>query len=85
MAELGLRQFPKCKQTVDWLSRTAASGDDVFLQVEARLLRARLLLTEGLSARAVESLRDLPERFPFTAERGEYLATQALALACAGI
>ena len=84
MAELGLRQFPKCKQTVDWLTRTAANGDDVFLQVEARLLRARLLLTEGLSTRAVETLRDLPERFPFAAERGEYLPTQGLALACAG-
>jgi len=84
MAELGLRQFPRCKQTVDWLTRTAATGDDVFLQVEARLLRARLLLTEGLAARAIETLRDPPERFPFAAERGEYLATQGLALACLG-
>jgi DNA-binding NarL/FixJ family response regulator len=35
-----------------------------------------------LPERGVEALRDPPERFPFEGERGEYLATLALAHAC---
>jgi DNA-binding NarL/FixJ family response regulator len=35
-----------------------------------------------LAERGVEALRDPPERFPFEGERGEYLATLALAHAC---
>jgi ATP/maltotriose-dependent transcriptional regulator MalT len=65
--------------------KLAATLDDIFIQVEARLIGARLLISEGLSARAVQSLADPPKRFPYGGERGEYLATLGLAHACGGL
>ena len=72
MAELGLRQFPKCKQTVDWLARTAANGDDVFLQVEARLLRARLLYRGAFHPGRRDSSRSA-RTFPLRRRTGRIL------------
>jgi DNA-binding NarL/FixJ family response regulator len=43
-----------------------------------------MLVAQGLSARAIESLDDPPRRFPFAGEHGDYLATLGLAKACAG-
>jgi DNA-binding NarL/FixJ family response regulator len=82
MAELGLRHFSRCLQTIEWLDRKRAKLDDIFLELETRMLRCRLLISQGLAERGVEALRDPPERFPFEGERGEYLATLALAHAC---
>lgn len=84
MAELGLRHTSRCKQLLDWLDREAAKSGDVFLEVESRLIRCRLLIVQGLPSHGVESLREPPKRFPFVGERGEFLATLALALACSG-
>jgi DNA-binding CsgD family transcriptional regulator len=81
-AELGLRRFTRSGQIIDWLEREALRTNDVFLELEARLLRSRLLLALGLADRAVRSLKEPPQRFPFDAERGEYLATLSLAYAC---
>lgn len=84
MAELGLRHVARCKQIVDWLDRQAIKSGDVFLEVESRLIRSRMLISQGLASRGAECLREPPKRFPFVAERGEFLATLGLALACSG-
>ena len=84
MAELGLRHMSRCKQIVDWLDREAAKCGDVFLEVESRLIRSRILIAQGLASRAATVLEEPPARFPFVAERGEFLATAGLAFACSG-
>jgi LuxR family maltose regulon positive regulatory protein len=84
ISELGLRHFSRCNQILDWLDREARECGDIFLELEARLARSRLLITQGLAGRGAEVLQDPPKRFPFEGERGEYLATRALALACSG-
>jgi DNA-binding CsgD family transcriptional regulator len=83
IAELGLRHFSRCRQSVDWLEREADRRDDLFLGIESKLIRCRLLLSQGLTEPAAEIISHQPRRFPFEGERGEYLATAALALACA--
>ena len=84
MGELGLRHFSRCHRTVEWLDRQRARLDDIFLDLETRMLRCRLLMSQGLADRGIEVLREPPDRFPFEGERGEYLATLALAHACSG-
>jgi DNA-binding CsgD family transcriptional regulator len=84
MGELGLRHFSRCQQTVEWLDRRASKLDDIFLSVETQMLRCRLLMSQGLADRGIAVLNDPPVRFPFDGERGEYLATLALAHACSG-
>jgi DNA-binding CsgD family transcriptional regulator len=84
ISELGLRHFSRCKQVLGWLDREAQECGDIFLAVEARLTRSRLLIAQGLAGRGAQVLQDPPKRFPFEGERGEYLATLALALACSG-
>ena len=84
MAELGLRHFSRCRSLVDWLETDSRKSGDIFVEVESRLIRARLLISEGLATEAISVLKDQPQRFPFEDERGEYLATLGLALACSG-
>jgi len=84
IAELGLRNFSRCGNLTDALERHAVRDENVFLLLEAQLIRARLLVSQGLHGRAMEALRHPPARFPFEAERAEFLATLALANACAG-
>jgi DNA-binding NarL/FixJ family response regulator len=83
VAELGLRHFRRCQQLVDWLQADAERSGDVFVALESRLIRAKLLVAQGLSQRALEILQDPPDRFPFEGDHGEYLAIMALAYACA--
>ncbi len=84
MAELGLRNFSRCRGLVDSLEKQARAEQNTFLELEARLIRARLFTTQGLARQGVEALELPPVRFPFEDERGEYLATLAIAHACAG-
>ena len=83
VAELGLRHFARCSQLVEWVEAEAIRSGDVFLELEARLIRARLFIAQGLADRGVRVLEAPPKRFPWEGERGEYLATLGLALACA--
>jgi LuxR family maltose regulon positive regulatory protein len=83
-SELGIRHFSRCKQVLDWLDREAAECHDTFLAIEARLARARLLISQGLAANGAEVLAHPFGRFPYAGEHGEYLATYGLALACSG-
>jgi DNA-binding NarL/FixJ family response regulator len=82
MAELGLRHFGRCKQLLDALDRDAFQCEDIFLQLESRLARARLLLAERQPQQAWLILNDRPSRFPYEGERAEWLATAALVTAC---
>ncbi len=84
IAELGLRHFSRCGNLTDSLERHALRDEDTFLLLEAQLIRARLLVSQGFPVRAIDTLRNPPARFPFEAERAEFLATLALANACAG-
>jgi DNA-binding CsgD family transcriptional regulator/tetratricopeptide (TPR) repeat protein len=84
MAELGLRHFSRCQRLIDWLDSEARACGDIFLELEARFLRSRLCIVQGLADAGVEILEQPPDRFPFEGERGEYLATLALGLACRG-
>jgi LuxR family maltose regulon positive regulatory protein len=82
LAELGLRHFSRCKAITEWLAQEAARTSDLYLDIEARLIRARLLLAQGLGDQAVLALRDIPPKFPWEGERREYMATLALGIAC---
>jgi LuxR family maltose regulon positive regulatory protein len=84
ISELGLRHFARCARVLGSIEREAMKSADIFAECEAMLIRSRLLISQGLPDRAVTILRQPPERFPFDGERGEYLATLALALACSG-
>jgi DNA-binding CsgD family transcriptional regulator len=84
MAELGVRHFARCKQLLEWLENEARRSNEIFLELECQLLRCRLLIAQGLPERGARVLEEEPKRFPFDGERGEYLATHGLALACAG-
>ena len=61
MAELGLRHIARCKQLVDWLDRQSVTGGDVFLEVESRLIRSRMLISQGLAQRGAGMPRGTSE------------------------
>jgi LuxR family maltose regulon positive regulatory protein len=84
IAELGLRNFSRCRTLTDALERQALRDNNTFLFLEARLIQARAFVSQGLHDRGIEALRNPPGTFPFEAERAEFLATLALATACAG-
>jgi len=84
MTELGVRHFSRANQVLDWLDREAGRAADTFLELESRLIRCRVLIAQGLAVRGAEVLSMPPKQFPFEAERGEFLATHGLALACSG-
>lgn len=84
VAELGLRHFTRCRQLVDWLEVDSERTGDVFVELESRLIRARMLIAQRMFAQARQVLKNVPERFPFEGDRGEYLATLGLASACLG-
>ena len=84
MSELGLRHFARCARLLESIERAALNSADIFVECEAILIRSRLLISQALPDRAVAILSQPPRRFPFDGERGEHLATLALALACSG-
>jgi LuxR family transcriptional regulator, maltose regulon positive regulatory protein len=83
LAATGVRHFSRAKQVIEWLEHEAKTAQDIFLELESKLLRSRLLIVQGLAGPGADVLRKSPPRFPFEGERGEYLATRGLALACA--
>jgi DNA-binding NarL/FixJ family response regulator len=84
VAALGLRHFSRCQQLLDRLDRFSSTAAEPFIALEARMVRARLLLAQGMEKRAVALLAEQPKQFPWEGERAEYLATYGLACACAG-
>ena len=84
MAALGLRQFARCRQLLDWLRDVAFQDNDIFLTAEELVLRIRLLLSQGLSAEAAVLIAQPPQQFPFRGEDAEFRALSALVYAVMG-
>jgi LuxR family transcriptional regulator, maltose regulon positive regulatory protein len=84
IAELGLRNFSRCRTVSDVLERQALREQNTFLLLEAQIIRSRAYVSQGLPERAIVELANPPSQFPFEAERAERLVTLALAHACAG-
>jgi len=82
-AHVGLRNFARASRLLDEVEEMAEMTSDDYLLAEASTRRSRLLLSQGLVEEAI--LEGLDEDLPATrGERGEFLATQAIARACLG-
>ncbi len=81
---LGLRRFGETERLLQNLEDMIANDQDSAHSVNARLLRSRLLLQTGKTTDACELVAQQPIERSDPAWRAEYLATRALALACAG-
>lgn len=83
-AYFGLRRFREANGFLDECENAARSAEDRYVLLTARALRARLLVSIGAYEEAVATTAEEPPRIPTQAIYGEYLASRALALACAG-
>jgi LuxR family maltose regulon positive regulatory protein len=83
-AHIGLRNFGRALQALDWLRSDDLAQENQFLAAQERMLRARLWLAQGVSERAVAVLEDPPVRFPHSAEEKEFVALRSLSLVAAG-
>jgi ATP/maltotriose-dependent transcriptional regulator MalT len=83
-ALLGLRRFGPASNALSMVEKLAAASVDIYLELNIRVLRARLLLTQQRPARALDYVRDDFDSVPARAMCGEYLATRALAQAIEG-
>jgi DNA-binding NarL/FixJ family response regulator len=83
-AHLGMRQFAQAAPLIAYAEEYGFRRSDVFVQMNAAVLRARLLLYEGLANDAVAHLREHWQALPERSLYAEYLSLRALALACLG-
>jgi len=83
-AELGLRHFANCDSQLRMVERHRDHARDLYAQLNARALRARLHLAQQSATRAVEITLDEFDEVPSRAMHGEYVATRALCLATVG-
>jgi ATP/maltotriose-dependent transcriptional regulator MalT len=84
LIRLGLRRFGEAERLLQTLEDSAAEHADDRHALNARILRARLLLQTGKHAEAVKLTRgECPARI-YPSWHGEYLATRAMALAVTG-
>jgi len=84
MAEMGLRRFGRATSVLDRVERRLAELPDPFLAAEVRILRLRLFIALRAPERAREVLFPPQDIRVSGAEHAEYLASRALAMACAG-
>jgi ATP/maltotriose-dependent transcriptional regulator MalT len=81
LIQIGLRRFGEAERLLQSLEDGAAERGDEQHALNARILRARLLLQTGKQdGAAALTSRDCPARL-YPSWRGEYLATRAIALA----
>jgi DNA-binding CsgD family transcriptional regulator len=81
LIRIGRRRFGEAERLLQTLEDGAAERGDEQHTLNARILRARLLLQTGKSEEAVALTdRDCPARL-YPSWRGEFLATRAIALA----
>jgi ATP/maltotriose-dependent transcriptional regulator MalT len=83
-AELGLRHLARADSHLRAVEAAAEELDDPYLQINARALRARLLLVQLRPREAVAVTAEEWDRHPTRAMYGEYVGTHALALAVTG-
>jgi LuxR family transcriptional regulator, maltose regulon positive regulatory protein len=79
---LGLRRFGDAERSIQAVEDCATRWQDRRHELNARVLRARLLLQLGKTDHAVEAVRADANVALIPHWRGEYFATRALALAC---
>jgi LuxR family transcriptional regulator, maltose regulon positive regulatory protein len=84
LVKLGLRRFGESERLLQELEDFVAIRQDPGHIINARILRARLLIQTGSAEEAVRCTTDAPTGTVMRAWRGEYLATRALAFACSG-
>jgi LuxR family transcriptional regulator, maltose regulon positive regulatory protein len=84
LLRLGIRRFGEAERLLQSLEDSPAHRHLPHQRLNARLLRARLLLESGKAANAVELTAPPPDPQSYPSWRAEYIATRGLALACAG-
>jgi ATP/maltotriose-dependent transcriptional regulator MalT len=84
LVRLGLRRFRETERLLQTIEDSMVGGQLAYQNVNARSLRARLLLQSGKPGEAAELTADLPDPRNYPSWRAEYLATRGLALACMG-
>jgi DNA-binding CsgD family transcriptional regulator len=80
--QLGMRRFGEAERAIQAVEDYATRSHDQRHELNARVLRARLLLQNGDPEQAAETVRADANVALIPHWRGEYLATRALALAC---
>jgi len=80
---LGRRRFAEAERSLQAVEDAAVRTRDPHHEVNAKSLRARLLLQNGDANAAIEHLRPDPNSTVIPHWRGEYFASRAIALACA--
>ena len=84
LIRLGLRRFGEAERLLQALEDAAAARSDISHSLNARILRARLLLQTGKSEEAVALTSEESPTEVYPSWKGEYLATRAMALATTG-
>ena len=82
--ELGLRHIARCESLLRGVERSSAFSSDRHLQLNVRVLRARMYLAQQQPERALEIASAELGEPPSRAMHGEYLSTRGLALAVLG-
>jgi ATP/maltotriose-dependent transcriptional regulator MalT len=84
IAEFGLRNFDQALRSLARAHQLATEQGNIHTQVNVVVLTARIHLCRGAPKRAVETLETREPRMTNPGMEGDYLATQAFALACCG-
>ncbi len=85
VAHLGLRNAQNSFALVEAARSAAAENSDMHAQLNANAIEARVLLSQGKHREAIAAVSlSAWSHQPTLAMSGDYLATRALALACAG-
>jgi LuxR family maltose regulon positive regulatory protein len=83
-AQIGKRDFDEALRTIGRARRLAEEQGNLHTQVNGVVLTARVHLSRGAPDRAARILETRDSRFTSPGMEGEYLATQALSMACCG-
>lgn len=83
-AEIGLRQFASARRSLRTFFRKSAWRDDPYFHVEALMLKARLLASEGALEEAIATRLEIPQSIEFSRPLGAYLGTLSIVQAAAG-
>jgi LuxR family transcriptional regulator, maltose regulon positive regulatory protein len=84
IAQFGLRDFKGALRTLAESRRLAAEQGNIHSQLNSLVLEARIHICRGAPERALEVLQGRGRRPTNSGMEGDYLATQAFALACCG-
>ena len=84
VAQTGRREFDAALRTISTARELSAVQGNVHTEVNGLVLVARVYLSCGSAERAVSILEERDAQFTSPGMEGEFLATQALALACCG-